>query len=238
MEIGAAHAINYSAQDFVEEVKRLTDGEGVAVVLDMVGGDYVQRNLQCLADEGRLRGGGVVATVMSNLGLERYLAGKGLELVRTAVGDRYVLERMRAGGYNLGGEQSGHMILADHATTGDGTIAALQVLAALVSSGKPGFEPPVGLFRVHKKYATVTMSGAEGMMPYGVTRLLGGLVFSLGLVLVVVGGAQLFTGDALMVMAWASGRVTARRMLRVWTIVWIGNFAGAAGTAVLVFLSG
>jgi formate transporter len=105
------------------------------------------------------------------------------------------------------------------------TLLALAVLAgAFIALG--------GLF------ATVTMSGAEGMMSYGVTRLLGGLVFSLGLVLVVVGGAQLFTGDALMVMAWASGRLTARQMLRVWTLVWIGNFAGAAGTAVLVFLSG
>jgi phosphoglucosamine mutase len=93
-----------------------------------------------LAGEGSLRGGGVVATVMSNLGLERFLAGRGLNLVRTAVGDRYVLEAMRSGGYNLGGEQSGHMILLDHATTGDGSIAALQVLAALVRSGKPASE--------------------------------------------------------------------------------------------------
>ena len=89
-----------------------------------------------LAARGELRGGGVVATVMSNLGLERYLHGQGLTLERTQVGDRYVLERMKAGGFNLGGEQSGHMILLDHATTGDGTIAALQVLAALVKSGK------------------------------------------------------------------------------------------------------
>jgi phosphoglucosamine mutase len=82
----------------------------------------------------------VVATVMSNLGLERYLAGQGLELVRTKVGDRYVLEAMKAGGYNVGGEQSGHMILLDHGTTGDGTVAALQVLAALVQSGKRASE--------------------------------------------------------------------------------------------------
>jgi formate/nitrite transporter len=105
------------------------------------------------------------------------------------------------------------------------TLLALAVLAgAFVALG--------GLF------ATVVMSGAEGMLPYGVTRLLGGLVFSLGLVLVIVGGAQLFTGDALLVMAWASGRLTARQMLRVWTLVWVGNFAGALGTALLVFLSG
>ncbi len=77
---------------------------------------------------------------MSNLGLERLLNDAGLALVRTKVGDRYVLEAMRAGGYNLGGEQSGHMILLDHATTGDGCVAALQVLAALVRSGKRASE--------------------------------------------------------------------------------------------------
>ena len=88
----------------------------------------------------RLKGGGLVATVMSNLGLERWLAGKGLNLHRAGVGDRYVLEAMKAGGYNIGGEQSGHLILADHSTTGDGLVAALQVLAALVSSGKPASE--------------------------------------------------------------------------------------------------
>ncbi|MEO7247283.1 MAG: phosphoglucosamine mutase, partial [Novosphingobium sp.] len=89
-----------------------------------------------LAARGQLRGGGVVATVMSNLGLERFLQGQGLTLERTKVGDRHVLERMKQGGFNLGGEQSGHIILLDHATTGDGTVAALQVLAALVQSGK------------------------------------------------------------------------------------------------------
>ena len=81
----------------------------------------------------RLQGGGVVATVMSNLGFERHLGGIGLELVRTAVGDRYVVEKMREGSYNLGGEQSGHIIMSDYGTTGDGLIAALQVLAALVT---------------------------------------------------------------------------------------------------------
>jgi len=92
------------------------------------------------ARQGLLRGGGIVATVMSNLGLERFLGGQGLTLERAAVGDRYVLETMRSGGYNVGGEQSGHIILADHATTGDGLIAALQVLAELVESGKPANE--------------------------------------------------------------------------------------------------
>ena len=93
-----------------------------------------------LAARGQLRGGGVVATVMSNLGLERFLGAQGLTLERTKVGDRHVLERMKEGGFNVGGEQSGHMILLDHATTGDGTIAALQVLAALVTSGKKASE--------------------------------------------------------------------------------------------------
>jgi phosphoglucosamine mutase len=89
---------------------------------------------------GELRGGGIVATVMSNLGLERFLGGKGLKLHRTQVGDRYVVEAMRAEGYNVGGEQSGHIIMTDHATTGDGLVAALQVLAQLVSSGRPASE--------------------------------------------------------------------------------------------------
>ncbi len=84
---------------------------------------------------GTLRGGGVVATVMSNLGLERHLGSLGLTLARTNVGDRYVVERMRERGYNVGGEQSGHIILQDHSTTGDGLIAALQVLAALIEQG-------------------------------------------------------------------------------------------------------
>ena len=108
---------------------------------ETVDGDQIMALIGCeLAKRGELKGGGVVATVMSNLGLERHLAEQGLELVRTKVGDRYVLEAMKAGGYNVGGEQSGHMILLDHATTGDGTIAALQVLSALVTSGKPASE--------------------------------------------------------------------------------------------------
>ena len=89
---------------------------------------------------GRLRGDAVAATVMSNLGLERYLSGQGLGLRRTRVGDRYVVERMRADGLNLGGEQSGHIILSDFSTTGDGLVAALQVLATLVEQQRPASE--------------------------------------------------------------------------------------------------
>ena len=87
-----------------------------------------------------LKGGGVVGTVMSNAGLDRYLGGLHLKLARAAVGDRYVLEEMRKGGFNVGGEQSGHIILSDFSTTGDGLIAALQVLAVLAKDGKPASE--------------------------------------------------------------------------------------------------
>jgi phosphoglucosamine mutase len=89
------------------------------------------------ARDGKLRGDGIVATIMSNLGLERFLWSQGISLHRTPVGDRYVVEAMRAGGYNIGGEQSGHIVLADYATTGDGLIAALQVLGELVTRGAP-----------------------------------------------------------------------------------------------------
>ncbi|MCP5323425.1 MAG: phosphoglucosamine mutase [Rhodobacteraceae bacterium] len=92
------------------------------------------------AEAGRLRGGALVATVMSNLGLERFLQGRGLRLERTAVGDRYVVERMREGGFNLGGEQSGHIVMTDYATTGDGLIAGLQFLAAMVETGQKASE--------------------------------------------------------------------------------------------------
>ena len=112
------------------------DEKGETVDGDQIMGLIASR----LHDRGALTGGGVVATVMSNLGLERYLGGLGLSLERTKVGDRYVLERMKEGGFNVGGEQSGHMILLDHATTGDGTVAALRVLASLVRSEKPASE--------------------------------------------------------------------------------------------------
>jgi phosphoglucosamine mutase len=92
------------------------------------------------AVEGKLRGDGVVATVMSNLGLQRFVEGLGLALHRVSVGDRYVLEKMRESGCNLGGEQSGHIILSDFATTGDGLVAALQVLATVVDSGRKASE--------------------------------------------------------------------------------------------------
>lgn len=87
-------------------------------------------------------------------------------------------------------------------------------------------------------FATVVLTGAEGSLPFGIARVVAGLVFALGLGLVLIGGAQIFTGDVLMVMAWASGRLGALRVLRVWSLVWIGNLAGALGTALLVLLAG
>lgn len=87
-------------------------------------------------------------------------------------------------------------------------------------------------------FATTVLAGADGVIPFGVSRLLSGVVFCLGLILVVVGGAELFTGNTLMVMAWAAGKVRMIEILRAWLIVYIGNFVGAIGTAALVFLSG
>ena len=119
------------------------DGDADRVIIvdetgKLVDGDQLMAAIaQSWKDDGRLARPGIVATVMSNLGLERYLEGIGLCLARTAVGDRYVLEHMREHGFNLGGEQSGHIILLDHGTTGDGLVAALQILAIKKRSGKP-----------------------------------------------------------------------------------------------------
>ena len=112
-----------------DERGELIDGDQL---LALIGGSW--------AASGRLRGGGIVATVMSNLGLERFLTGRGLALHRAAVGDRYVAAMMREAAINVGGEQSGHLILSDFATTGDGLVAALQVLGVLVEQDRPASE--------------------------------------------------------------------------------------------------
>jgi phosphoglucosamine mutase len=110
----------------VDEKGRIIDGDQLMAV---IAESWLRR--------GRLAGGGVVATVMSNLGLERFLEDLGLGLQRTPVGDRYVVEHMRQHGYNVGGEQSGHIVLSDYSTTGDGLVTALQILAVVAQSGKP-----------------------------------------------------------------------------------------------------
>ncbi len=119
------------------------DGDADRVIVidekgQIVDGDAVMAMCATrLKRDGELRRDTVVATVMSNLGLERALGEQGIALVRTAVGDRYVVEAMRKGGFNLGGEQSGHLIFLDHAQTGDGLIASLQVLALMIRTGQP-----------------------------------------------------------------------------------------------------
>jgi phosphoglucosamine mutase len=120
------------------DADRLIVADERGVILD--GDQLMALIATTLARNGRLAGGALVATVMSTLGLERCLGGHGIGLHRTAVGDRYVVEKMRSRGCNLGGEQSGHIILSDYATTGDGLIAALQVMAALVETGRRASE--------------------------------------------------------------------------------------------------
>jgi len=152
------------------------DGDADRVVLvcehgRVIDGDQLMATIaDQWARDGRLAGGGVVATVMSNLGLERFLGTRKMALVRTQVGDRYVLEKMRAGGFNLGGEQSGHIIMTDHATTGDGLMAALQALSAMIKVGKPAsetfraFEPvPQLLKNVRVGDANAAMAAASVM---------------------------------------------------------------------------
>ncbi len=145
----AARAIRESGAD----VGLSLDGDADRVmILDETGavadGDQVMALLAARwAEEGRLAGNTLVATVMSNLGLERYLSDRGIALHRTPVGDRYVVEAMRAGGFNLGGEQSGHIVMGDYSTTGDGLVAGLQFLSEIVRTGQPAsrlihrFEP-------------------------------------------------------------------------------------------------
>jgi phosphoglucosamine mutase len=120
------------------------DADRVQLVDDrgaVIDGDQLLALIaESAVEQGRLQGGGVVATQMSNLGLERHLAKRDLTLARTQVGDRYVVEHMRAHGFNVGGEQSGHIVLSDYSTTGDGLIAGLQAAAAIMVSGKTSSE--------------------------------------------------------------------------------------------------
>jgi len=122
-----------------------------------------------------------VTTVMSNLGLERAIEAMGGRLVRTAVGDRYVVEEMRKNGYNFGGEQSGHLVFLDHATTGDGIVAALQVLAVMAETGKPLAELAAGMVRYPQVLVNVTVARKRPLeeLPE-VTRLIGQVEGKLG----------------------------------------------------------
>jgi len=159
-------AMAQAVREYRADIGIALDGDADRLVIcdekgQIVDGDQIMAIIAgSWAETDRLTGGGVVATVMSNLGLERFLSARGLTLERTAVGDRAVMARMREGGFNLGGEQSGHVILSDFSTTGDGLIAALQVLTVLVRSDKPmsalarQFEP------VPQKLENVRFAGA------------------------------------------------------------------------------
>jgi phosphoglucosamine mutase len=144
-ECGSTHPASIAAavRQYRADIGISLDGDADRLVIcdekgHVVDGDQIMAIIAAAwAAKGALTGDGVVATVMSNLGLERFLSDRGLALHRTQVGDRYVMAKMREGGFNLGGEQSGHIILSDYSTTGDGLIAALQVLAEIVRSGKP-----------------------------------------------------------------------------------------------------
>ena len=123
--------------------------------------------------EGLLKGGGVVTTVMSNLGLERMLGGLGLNMIRTQVGDRYVVNEMRESGYNVGGEQSGHIVLNDHSTTGDGLIAALQVLVELQTADRPASEVCNVFETVPQLLQNVRISGGNPLASAAVKQAIG-----------------------------------------------------------------
>jgi len=138
----APEAFCHKVREMRADIGIALDGDADRVLIadeygHLIDGDQLLAVIaQSWRDAGRLAKPGIVATVMSNLGLERHLRSLGLELVRTPVGDRYVLEHMREHGYNVGGEQSGHIILSDYTTTGDGFVAALQVLAVVQKQGK------------------------------------------------------------------------------------------------------
>lgn len=157
-------AISAKVREMRADIGIALDGDADRVVLvdekgRLIDGDQLLALIaETFKEDGRLAKPGIVSTVMSNLGLERYLAAQGISMARTPVGDRHVLERMRADGINVGGEQSGHIILSDYTTTGDGLVAALQVLAVVKNSGKPvsqvchRFDPlPQVLKNVHYK---------------------------------------------------------------------------------------
>jgi phosphoglucosamine mutase len=144
-ECGSTHpqTMAKAVKEYRADVGVAVDGDADRIAIcdekgQIVDGDQILAIIAAAwAQQGRLSGGGVVATVMSNLGLERFMEARGLTLERTKVGDRYVMAKMREGGFNVGGEQSGHIILSDLSTTGDGLMSALQVLAVMVETKQP-----------------------------------------------------------------------------------------------------
>ncbi|MEZ5803854.1 MAG: phosphoglucosamine mutase [Rhizobiaceae bacterium] len=168
-ECGSTHP--ESLQKKVHEVRAdigiALDGDADRMVIvdengSLVDGDQIMAMIaEAWNQSGRLAGGGIVATVMSNLGLERFLGDMGLSLQRTKVGDRYVVEHMRAHGFNVGGEQSGHIVLSDFSTTGDGLVSALQVLACIKRSNKPVSEVAKKFEPVPQVLKNIRFSGGK-----------------------------------------------------------------------------
>jgi phosphoglucosamine mutase len=145
----------------VDELGQLIDGDQI---LALIASSWAQ--------QGRLKGDALVATVMSNMGLERYMKAKGLALHRTNVGDRYVSERMRETGCNVGGEQSGHVILTDFGTTGDGLVAALQVLAVLVEQKRPASEVCRQFETLPQRLVNIRFTGVSPLKDAGVQSVI------------------------------------------------------------------
>jgi phosphoglucosamine mutase len=179
-ECGSTHPATMAeaVKTYRADIGIALDGDADRLVIcdekgQVVDGDQIMAIIaSAWAESGKLTGGGAVATVMSNLGLERFMTAKGLKLERTKVGDRYVMERMREGGFNLGGEQSGHVILRDYSTTGDGLFAALQVLAVMIQTERPmsslarQFEP------VPQRLENVRFSGGQPLETKAVQQVL------------------------------------------------------------------
>ncbi|MDR3474463.1 MAG: phosphoglucosamine mutase [Devosia sp.] len=174
----APDALRAKVKEVRADIGIALDGDADRVLIvdehgEVIDGDQLMAVIaQSWAARGSLVGGGIVATVMSNLGLERYLTSLGLHLERTQVGDRYVLEAMRAKGFNVGGEQSGHIILSDFTTTGDGLVAALQLLAACKSEGRPVSEICARFARVPQLLQSVRFKQGRPLDNKSVTQVI------------------------------------------------------------------
>ncbi len=179
-ECGSTHPLSLSKK--VHEVRAdigiALDGDADRMIVvdengTLIDGDQIMATIaESWHKAGRLSGGGVVATVMSNLGLERFLADQGLSLHRTKVGDRYVVEHMRAHGFNFGGEQSGHIVMSDFSTTGDGLVAALQVLACIKRADKPASEVCAKFEPVPQILKNVSFAGGKPLESKPVQKMI------------------------------------------------------------------
>ncbi|MCA3636994.1 MAG: phosphoglucosamine mutase [Methylobacterium sp.] len=182
----APHALQQKVREMRADIGIALDGDADRVILvdekgHVVDGDQLMAVItESWHQDGRLSKPGLVATIMSNLGLERHLEGLGLSLARTTVGDRYVLEHMREHGFNVGGEQSGHIILSDYSTTGDGLIAALQVLAVVQKEGRPVSEVCRRFEPLPQILKNVKTTGGQPLKDAGVSAAIETIRASLG----------------------------------------------------------